>query len=90
MEKQRMPLTRIIKMQKEFAEIYNNTDLIGISSSYIQIKSEGMEEIASLELWTLNMPMLNERQSFQHEIAIQGVKFVAITSEPINILEKSI
>lgn len=87
MDKQKLNAQELIALQKHFARLYETTELTGLSSREIQITTKGMEEIAPLTSWTLNIARHDEEYPYLHQITIDGTKFISISAEPIHPLE---
>ena len=80
-------LDRVIVMQKLFADLYKNSWVISIHSEYVLIREGSLAEVAPLTDWTLNTLRNDPIYPYEHSVTVRGVKFIAITSDPIRQTE---
>ena len=82
--KQPTTLDRVIVMQKLFADLYKNSWVISIHSEDVLIREGYLAEVAPLTDWALNTLRNDPIFPYEHSVTVRGVKFIAITNDPIN------
>lgn len=81
---QKLDVQRLVQLQKEITEIYNNSGMIAIRDNGVHIQERCMEEVAPLDQWELNLPRLVPGEfPYEHRIVVDGVTFFCITTEKI-------
>lgn len=80
---------RLARMYKQYRAEYDETALIAFSYEHVHVRAVAMSEVAPLNEWTLNEQVgLPGLCYFRHTILLHGVKFLAITDNPMGELPK--
>ena len=85
-----MNIAKIVAMQHDYRVENSETPLIAINPHSVHIHENGMQQIAPLSEWTINIDVTrpnDDKKYFRHHIVKDGLEWFAITYEPIAVPE---
>ena len=70
----KFPLEEVLRLQKEFTDLYHQTGLIAVHPDHVQVTAKCLAELSDVKQWKNSF----RGQEFTHYfVMIEGLKFLA-------------